>query len=705
MRSFFNQNKYVLYLLAISFLAYFWTLIFAPVYDFASEFFPTRWFMMNSIENGVWPLWCPYRSMGLPAHADPQSSIFYLPFWLMALLGHYNPYFWGVEFIFHIFMAGWGFYKLAQCFSKQQVVCFIIACCYMMSGPFTGNAQHYSWIIALAWLPWALNYMIRIFETPTLKNALCFALALSLMFTGGYSGFCFILFYFFIVFALTHLIRMFIKKDLVRLKRAFLFLAVSGIALVLFSLPSLISYIETTQYVTRGDGLTFEKATAAAFIPKALLTLFFPWMASFSREWMALDISMRSIFVGLFTLFFLIIGLFQRKNTNVWIFLFWGTLCLLLSFGKQLPLYKLAYHMPFINMLRIQTIFRCFVVVSILVVATKGCEVVYLNFNRYKMFFMAFLISLGVMYLVVMVCHLAKVDFHHLQDCQNSFFWGLQSLFYVILILVVGLLLRRNKQRAQTVLTIGLIVDLVAMTWLCLPYTGYQKDLTNARFAKILATTPHAFPPPHEVTSSEKIKHERDYGTMYQNLGCFEKKIEWASRDPFKLKNHEEMLQPYLEKDELLYLPQAVFFPSEIVHSDVPLKLSVDTAYSSDANMKAHYETDATVEFRTFKPGEAVLHTVTAETRPLVLAQVWYPGWKGTIDNGVPLPIKQLNRAMISVDVPEGDHLIRLYYDRRDCKIAFIVQCSAVLLSIILIVICGNNRSAIRVKRPRRRPC
>ncbi len=692
MKKFLHENKYVLCLLAISFLAYFWTLIFAPVYDFANEFFPTRWFMMNALENGVWPFWCPYRSMGVPAHADPQSSIFYLPFWLMALLGHYSPYFWGVEFIFHIFIAGWGFYKLAQHFSKQQIVRFIIACGYMMSGLFTGNAQHYSWIIALAWLPWALNYMIRIFESPTLKNALCFALALSMMFTGGYSGFCFILFYFFIVFALTHLIRMFIKKEFVRLKRTFLFLAVSGSALVLFSLPSLISYMETIQYVTRGDGLTYELATASPYRPKALLSLFFPWMASYSREWMDVDISMRSVFVGLLTAFFFVAGLFQRKDTNVWIFLCWGALCLLLSFGGHLPLYRLAYRLPLINMLRHQTIFRCFVVVSILIVATKGCEAVFLDFNRYKRYLMAFLTALGAMYLAVMTHHFLKVDFHHLQNCQNSFFWGLQCLFYVILILVVGLLLWRNQQHARTVLTIGLIVDLVATVWLCMPWTGYQRDFTNARYAKVLASVPKGFPTPQEVTSSDRLKHERDYGFMYQNIGCFAKKIEWASRDPFKLKSHQKMLQPYFENDELLYLPQAVFFPSEIVRSDVPLKLSVDTAYSSDAHVGAHYRTDAEVEFIAFKPGEAVLHTVTAEPRPLVLAQMWYPGWRGVLDNSAPLQIKRLNTGMISVDVPQGEHQIRLYYDRPDCKTAFIIQCVTVALSVILIAIGVRRR-------------
>ena len=692
MKNFFNQHKYIFYLLIISILACFWTLIFAPIYDFADEFFPARWFMMNALENGVWPFRCPYRSMGIPAHADPQSFIFYLPFWVLSIFGHYNSYFWGVEFIFHIFIAGWGFYKLSLYFSKQSVVCFMMACCYMLSGLFTGNAQHYSWIIALAWLPWALNYMIRIFESPSFKHALGFALALSLMFTGGYSGFCFILFYFFIVFALVHLIRMIIQKEKEKLKRLCLFLLVSGVALVLLSLPSLISYWEATQYVTRGAGLTYEQATAVAWTPKALLSLFFPWMTNYSREWMALDISMRSIFVGLFTIFFFIVGLFQRKNTNVWIFICWGILCLLFSFGNTLPIYKLAYNLPFINMLRFQTIFRCFVVISVLVVATKGCEAVCTNFNKYKLFFWTFLLAMGMMYLVVMICNFIKVDFHHWKEYQNSFYWGVQSLFYVVLILVVAILLWMKKKNAQSILAVGLLFDMVIMAWLCMSSTGFQKDFTNARFAKILATTPHGFPLPQEVTSSERLQHEQDYGFMWQNIGCFAKKIEWASRDPFKLTSHQEMLKDYLEKDELLFLPKVVFFPSEILYSEIPLRLSVDTAYSSNANSEAHFETVADVECTSFKPGEVVLHTITAEARPLVLTQMWYPGWKAVLDHAVPLQVKQLNTAMISVKVPKGDHQIRLFYDRPDCKIAFMVECVTAIISLFLIVISGGKK-------------
>ncbi len=440
--------------------------------------------------------------------------------------------------------------------------------------------------------------------------------------------------------------------------------------------------------------MSYEQATAMAFTPKALLSMFFPWMASYSREWMSLDISMRSVFVGLFTVFFFMVGLFQRKNVNVWLFLCWGILCLLLSFGNQLPIYKIAYQLPFINMLRYQTIFRCFVVVSILVVATLGCEALWMNFDRYKKLFMVFMLLLGAMYLAVVVYHVSMNWSQWQEDSKNSIHWILQSLFYLVLMLVVAFLLWRKKQDAQPILATALLMDLVVMAWLCLSSTGFQNNYTNAQLAEILKTTPYGFPPPQEVTSCERLKWEQDYGYMWQNIGCFAKKIEWASRDPFKLKTHQEMIQMYIEEDKLLYLPRAVFFPSEIVNSDEPQWLSVDTAYTSKSSLAAHYETDAEVEFKDFKPGELVIHTLSSEKRPVVLAQMWYPGWKAEMDDHTPMQINVLNKAMMSVDVPAGEHVIRMYYDRRDCKIAFVIQGAVALLALVLIMVIRRKTHA-----------
>ena len=167
MRLLFQKFKYPIFILLVAVLGYFWFLIFAPIYDFADEFFPGRYFMLESIRNGIFPLWIPYQSMGLPVHADPQAGTFYLPLWILSLFTDYNPYCWGIEYIFHAFFGGLGFFFLSKHFTNQKNVQFIIAVAYMLSGFFVGNVQHIAWIIAATWIPWIIYWTIHFYQNPS----------------------------------------------------------------------------------------------------------------------------------------------------------------------------------------------------------------------------------------------------------------------------------------------------------------------------------------------------------------------------------------------------------------------------------------------------------------------------------------------------------------------------------------------------------
>lgn len=680
-----KSKKYYLVLLLVGITACFGTLIYAPIFDFADEFFPKRWFMMNALENGFWPFWCPYRSMGIPAHADPQSSVFYLPFWILALVGHYNPYFWGAEFIFHIFVAGCGFYRLSHQFSKNDKICFVAACCYMLSGVFTGNTQHYSWIIAMAWLPWIFHFFFSVFENPTIKNSIGLSFSLSLLFTGGYSGFAFILFYFFIAYAAVWFTKAIRRKDFTRIKPLLCQLCLSVGLFALMALPSLLSFAETTKYVTRGETLTFEQATAVAFVPKALLTVFFPWMSGYDRGWMPLDISMRSIFIGVLTVYFFVIGLAQKKNTNTLIMLVFGIICLLLSFGNQLPIYRLVYKLPFIGMLRFQTIFRCFFMLSMLVFAILGMNAFVSDFKKYSKSFIIFLAAVGLMYVIVFIANAIHVNGEAIKSRDDNFHWALQSAIYIAILAASALLIWKKKELSFNYLSILIVADIILSSWLCLASTGYQKKFTNKQFCQVLAAEPKGYPIPEEVTSSEKIQGEKDYHTLWQNLGCLTKKIEWASRDPFKLKNHEEMAKKYIDEEKSLYLPTSLIVPSEVVYTTESTQISTDTVYTLQAENANHYSTPANCAITTFEPGRIVVSTETEESRPIVVAQMYYPGWEATLDDSTPLEISVMNKAMMSVYAPEGRHTIRFTYNRPDCKIAFVIECLSVLLALFFV--------------------
>ena len=265
---------YVLWLLVISIATFCSYFHFAPINDFINEFFPGRYFMIDSIRNGHFPLWCPYQSIGIPIHADPQAGVFYLPAWLFAIFGPYTSVCCAIEYIFHVFMGGVGFYFLSHFFTKDKNAAFIISICYMLSGFFIGNAQHLSWIIAGAWLPWVLWGCLLLFEEQTLKASIILALSASLMLTGGYPGFLFILIYLTILLIIWYLIKY--RNNIQQLKRILLFGIMAGVLLVMLSFPALYSFVEAKMYITRGEAV----GTARISCPltfQSLLSFFFPF--------------------------------------------------------------------------------------------------------------------------------------------------------------------------------------------------------------------------------------------------------------------------------------------------------------------------------------------------------------------------------------------------------------------------------------------
>jgi uncharacterized membrane protein YfhO len=68
------------------------------------------------------------------------------------------------------------------------------------------------------------------------------------------------------------------------------------------------------------------------------------------------------------------------------------------------------------------------------------------------------------------------------------------------------------------------------------------------------------------------------------------------------------------------------------------------------ANIVAYSDTRATVE------------TDTQTAGVLVLADVWFPGWKATVD-GKPVGIDPANLAFRGVVVPPGRHLVEFRYE------------------------------------------
>jgi hypothetical protein len=87
----------------------------------------------------------------------------------------------------------------------------------------------------------------------------------------------------------------------------------------------------------------------------------------------------------------------------------------------------------------------------------------------------------------------------------------------------------------------------------------------------------------------------------------------------------------------------------------------------------------------------------TASRRPsiLVLTDVWYPGWKATVDGG-PVSVRRVDYLLRGVPVPAGTHLVALRYKPDSWRAGWIV--SALALALLL-----STLLLRRARRPWRR--
>ena len=654
----------------------------APIYDFYNFFFPYRYSVVDAISNGAKPFWNPYQSMGLPAHADPQSGVFYLPVWLFALIfGKYTTVMCGIEFIFHAFAGGAGFYFLAKHFAKDRLPAFVAAAFYLLSGFFVGNAQHLSWIISAAWLPWVLFSFVNLMEEPGLRTMLLFPVVFSLMFSGGYPGFVFVLAYvqatmatYYVISGLRHH-----RKDI--LKMTGFAVASLGITLCLCA-PALYSFWEARTEITRGANLDFSK-TAEAFTPQGLLSLLFPYFGVGGRDLTGTDPSMGSIYLGLFALPAIVVGLRRNRNTLLWVLVGTAVLTLIAAFGTNIPANRFGFeHLPLLGHIRLPGLYRLFFITPMLIVAAAGLKYLKDNWQEHRrsvfitLYVMAGIFALcGIAAAIALATHTPDVSLY-----QRVIVGALVATLVFLLAAIVCQFVKST--RVLALLAVIMIAEPVVQANICGTETIYTADDVREQLAK--ATSTEGFPVPDTLSSSQKLTKKHGLNALWTNVGMFVKEVECDSYNPFRLYRHKRMLQRYDEADSALSLP-IVFFPNAVVYDTLPHFLTTDTAYTAlKDKIFAADSGNADCQTVLFEPGRVEINVRTDEARPLVLCQNYYKGWQATID-GKPAEIATANFAMMSVPIPEGEHKVVFEYRRPEITMLFRIQYLGTILCLALL--------------------
>ncbi len=531
-------------------------------WDAIDQAFPWKYFIGECLQNHTLPLWNPYQHCGYPIYADPQSSAWYPIVWILGFFLGYDIYTFSVDFTLHIFLAGSGMYFLGTIVGYRKQIALLMGIGYMLSGFFTGNAQHIMWIISATWLPFVIGSYIRLLQNRKIKDAAVFSLFMFMLITGGYPAFTLILLYFLLILLTWVTVKMVIKKDWISILSLMKLNALALLLTVLNGSVMLLSIYKIFPYMLRSHGVDLAAALSFPLSPKSLISFVIPFgavnhdMSSFGT-----DLTMTNAYFGLILFVFFVLALFIKKTPLIRIFLIWGFIMLLASVGKYLPVRELFYkYLPFFNLFRFPSMLRVFIIISFIVVAGYALEqvlkkrqelshklnlsialvflifIVIIAYNTYgKYLDLGWFITKGGVFSFSSTSTLA----------QQIFFQGLIQL---ILLSIITITFRKFKKTSGIIIVIIAlaVIDMVVAVQLNAPYSVYSGQFDQKSIKAFTDKLPEGFP----VADTQPVsKHFDDpklaSGPVWRNLNIFYKKPAFDGSNPFYLKSFQILLDSF----------------------------------------------------------------------------------------------------------------------------------------------------------------
>ena len=121
--------------------------------DHADYFQPLRYFTAVELRNFRLPFWNPYNASGEPWLANPQTAVFYPPFWIFLIVPFAQAYV--IFLLLHLVLLGCGSFLLFSRFASARAA-FIGAMTLMLCGPTLSMLDISNNLTTFAWIPLVL---------------------------------------------------------------------------------------------------------------------------------------------------------------------------------------------------------------------------------------------------------------------------------------------------------------------------------------------------------------------------------------------------------------------------------------------------------------------------------------------------------------------------------------------------------------------
>lgn len=336
-------------------------------------------------ETGEVPLWQPWLFSGMPTlHAFTNISGLYLPNILAGFIQSVGlPGFW--MFFSHMIFSGLGCFLLLQRMGVSVAASLLGASGFMLM-PYANTMLvhgHGSQMMSLAYLPWVVWGLLRLYDKSTLSSTALLALLVGFQLQRGHPQIAYytllLVGFFFLVMAVRS------WRDTDRDSRQswrfmLLFMAAMvvgfGLATSLF-LPVMNYTPYSIRGVEVGGGTGFEYATQWSFSFGETMTFLLPSFYGFggATYWGGMPFTDYPNYMGIILLVLAGAAVALKRNWLTWTLAATGVLALLLSLGHNFFLYKFFYNIfPYFNKFRVPSMVLVLTQFSVAVLAGIGLD-------------------------------------------------------------------------------------------------------------------------------------------------------------------------------------------------------------------------------------------------------------------------------------------------------------------------------------------
>lgn len=343
--------------------------------DLAPYFIPPRFFAVESIKNGDFPLWNPYQFTGHPFLANPQHALLY-PLNLLFFVWPFDLAF-NIIIILHFFLGGFFLYLLLRELGGSLSSALTGGMIFMLSGYLLSIHSLLNSLLSVIWTPLVIIFFRRAIAAPGLPNEILTAIFMAVSFWGGgveivYGNFLILLLMLFFPPGLKLPPEKLWEKIW---KRSQNFI-IAAVAFVLISAVQLLPFLELYANSIRGQGISLAEATIWSFAPRDFLLFFLPdaygYFLDAQNYWTA-QCWLKTLYVGglpfLLTLFFFLLS---REGRFYIVLIF---ISFFLALGNFNPFYCLVFnYLPFFSGIRYPVKFLYIFFLVLAITAGLGLE-------------------------------------------------------------------------------------------------------------------------------------------------------------------------------------------------------------------------------------------------------------------------------------------------------------------------------------------